>query len=54
MSEIEKKILSSQKEFTLEMLRYMKQHDQRLQKIEQYSLQLATVFDQASECLKDV
>ena len=54
MSELEKQMLRNQKNFTEDMLRYMKQHDQRLQRIEQYSLQLVSVFNQASECLHDV
>lgn len=54
MNDFEKQMLRSQKEFTLEMVKYMKQHDERLLRIEQYNLQLVAVFDQASECLKDV
>ncbi len=53
MSEFEKEMIKNQKKFTEEMLRYMKQHDQRLQRIEQYNFQLVTLFNQASECLQD-
>ena len=54
MTDFEKKVLRNQEKFTEEMLSFMKQHDQRLQRIEQYNLQLVTVFNQASECLQDV
>ncbi|MCV6825141.1 MULTISPECIES: hypothetical protein [Halocynthiibacter] len=54
MSDFEKQMLRNQKAFTLEMLKYMKQHGKRLQKIEQYNLQLVAIFDQAAGCIKDV
>lgn len=54
MSETEKRMLNNQGKFIDEMLLYMKQHDQRLQRIEQYNLQLVAVFNQASEGLEDV
>lgn len=54
MSETEKQMLKNQAKFIDEMLLYMKRHDQRLQRIEQYNLQLMTVFDRASEGLEDV
>jgi len=54
MSEFEKQMLRNQGKFTEEMLRFMRQHDERLQRIEQYNLQLAAVFDQASESLPNV
>jgi hypothetical protein len=54
MSETEKQMLNNQGKFIDEMLLYMKQHDQRLQRIEQYNLQLVAVFNQASEGLEDV
>lgn len=54
MDDFEKQMLSNQDRFTLEMLKYKKQYDLRLQRIERYNLQIVTVFDQAAECLSDV
>lgn len=54
MSEFEKQFLRNHQNFVEEVLGYMKLHDRRLQKIEQYNLQLASVFNQASEALHDV
>lgn len=53
MSETEKQMLKNQGKFIDEVLVYMKRHDQRLQRIEQYNLQIMTVFNQASEGLHD-
>lgn len=54
MTDFEKQLLRTQRQFVDEVLAYMKKHDGRLQRIEQYNLQLAAVFDQASERLHDV
>lgn len=46
-------IIKNHKLFMNEIIKYMKQHDQRLLRIEQYNFQLAAIFNQAAECLED-